>query len=53
MWHIWWRSRECGTYGGEVGNVAHMGEETLACWLLVGKCEGRGPLGRPRHIFGG
>jgi hypothetical protein len=30
-----------------------MGEETLAYWVLVRKCEGRGPLGRPRHIFDG
>jgi len=62
MWHIWGRSRTCGTYGGGVGHVSHMGEEwgmwdmgegTLAYRVLVGKCEGRGPLGRPRHIFGG
>jgi len=27
MWRIWGRSRACGTYGGGVGHVAHMGEE--------------------------
>jgi hypothetical protein len=32
-----------------VGHVARMGERTKACRLLVGKPEGKKPLGRPRH----
>ena len=31
------------------GHVAHMGEERGACRVLVGKPEGKRPLGRPRH----
>jgi len=31
------------------GHVAHMGEERGVCRVLVGKPEGRRPLGRPRH----
>jgi hypothetical protein len=31
------------------GHVAWMGEKRNACRLLVGKPEGRRPLGRPRH----
>jgi len=31
------------------GHVAHMGEERGAYRFLVGKPEGRRPLGRPRH----
>jgi hypothetical protein len=31
------------------GHVARMGEKKYACWLLVGKPEGRRPLGRPRR----
>jgi hypothetical protein len=31
------------------GHVAHMGEKRNACSLLVGKPEGRRPLGRPRR----
>jgi hypothetical protein len=34
---------------GEVGHVARMGEKRYACRLLVGKPEGKRPLGRPRH----
>ena len=30
------------------GHVARMGEERGAHWILVGKPEGRRPLGRPR-----
>jgi hypothetical protein len=30
------------------GHVARMGEKRTACWLLVGKAEGKRPLGRPR-----
>jgi hypothetical protein len=30
------------------GHVARMGEKRNAYWLLVGKPEGRRPLGRPR-----
>ena len=30
------------------GNVALMGEEKGVCRVLVGKPEGKGPLGRPR-----
>jgi hypothetical protein len=33
------------------GHVAHMGEERGACRLLVGKPEGKRPLGRPRRIW--
>jgi hypothetical protein len=32
-----------------VGHVAHMGEERVVHRLLVGKPEGKRPLGRPRH----
>lgn len=32
-----------------VEHVAHMGEETLAYWVLVRKCEERRPLGTPKH----
>ena len=31
------------------GHVAHMGEERGVCRVLVGKPEGRRPLGRPRR----
>jgi len=31
------------------GHVAHMGEERWVYRVLVGKPEGRRPLGRPRH----
>jgi len=31
------------------GHVAHMGEERGAYRVLVGKLEGKRPLGRPRH----
>ena len=31
------------------GHVAHMGEERGAYGVLVGKPEGKRPLGRPRH----
>jgi hypothetical protein len=31
------------------GHVAHMGEVRGAYNILVGKSEGRRPLGRPRH----
>jgi hypothetical protein len=31
------------------GHVARMGEKRTACRLLVGKSEGKRPLGRPRH----
>ena len=31
------------------GHVAHMGEERGVYWVLVGKPEGRRPLGRPRR----
>ena len=31
------------------GHVAHMGERRGACRVLVGKPEGKKPLGRPRH----
>jgi hypothetical protein len=27
-----------------VGHVAHTGQEKNACWFLVGKAEGEGPL---------
>ena len=30
------------------GHVAHMGEERGVCRVLVGKLEGKRPLGRPR-----
>jgi hypothetical protein len=32
-----------------VGHVAHMGESRGVYRVLVGKSEGRKPLGRPRH----
>jgi hypothetical protein len=32
-----------------VGHVARMGEKRNACRLLVGKPEGKRPLGRPRR----
>jgi hypothetical protein len=31
------------------GYVARMGEKRNACRLLMGKSEGKKPLGRPRH----
>jgi len=31
------------------GHVSHMGEETGAYRVLVGKAEGKRPLGRPRR----
>jgi hypothetical protein len=31
------------------GHVACMGEERNVCKVLVGKSEGKRPLGRPRH----
>jgi hypothetical protein len=31
------------------GHVARMGEERTVCRILVGKPEGKRPLGRPRH----
>jgi len=31
------------------GHVAHMDEERGVYWVLVGKPEGKRPLGRPRH----
>jgi hypothetical protein len=33
------------------GHVAHMGESRGAGRVLVGKPEGKKPLGRPRHIW--
>jgi hypothetical protein len=34
------------------GHVAHMGERRGAHRVVVGKPEGRGPLGSPRHGLG-
>jgi hypothetical protein len=34
------------------GRVARMGEKRNAYRLLVGKPEGKRPLGRPRHVDG-
>jgi hypothetical protein len=31
------------------GHVGRMGERRVACRVLIGKPEGRRPLGRPRH----
>jgi len=31
------------------GHMARMGEERGVYWVLVGKLEGKRPLGRPRH----
>jgi hypothetical protein len=31
------------------GHVARMGEKLNACRVLVGKPEGKGPVGRPTH----
>jgi hypothetical protein len=33
------------------GHVAHMGEERIVYWVLVGKPEGKRPLGRPRCMW--
>jgi len=33
------------------GHVAHMGEERGVYGFLVGKPEGKRPLGRPRHTW--
>jgi hypothetical protein len=33
-----------------VGHVARMGQKRNACRLLLGKPEGKRPLGRPRHM---
>ena len=35
------------------GHVARMGERTSLYRVLVGKPEGKRPLGRPRHRWGG
>jgi hypothetical protein len=35
------------------GYVAHIGEKWNACRVLVGKPEGKRPLGRPRRKWGG
>jgi len=40
---IKWRRMRC------TGHVACMGEERGVCRVLVGKLEGRRPLGRPRR----
>jgi len=32
-----------------VGHVARMGDERLVCRVLVGKSEGRRPLGKPKR----
>jgi len=32
-----------------MGHIAHMGERRGAYRVLVGKSEGKRPLGRPRH----
>jgi hypothetical protein len=32
------------------GHVARMGEQRIACRILVGKPEGKRPIGRPRHM---
>jgi hypothetical protein len=34
-----------------MGHVARMGEKRNACRLLVGKPEGKRPLGRPRRTW--
>jgi hypothetical protein len=33
------------------GNVARMGETRNACRILVGRPEGKRPLGRPRRMW--
>jgi hypothetical protein len=33
------------------GHVARIGEKRNVCWLLVGKPEGKRPLGRPRRTW--
>jgi hypothetical protein len=33
------------------GHVAHVGEGRGVYWVLVGKPEGKRPLGRPRHMW--
>jgi hypothetical protein len=33
------------------GHVARMGSKRNAYEILVGKPEGKGPLGRPRHMW--
>jgi len=35
------------------GHASHMGEMKNACSILVGKPEGKGPCGRPRHRWEG
>jgi len=56
--------RACGTYGGGVGHVAHIGEkhgmwdmggggDTFASGVWGGKGGGRGPLGNQKNILGG
>jgi len=44
MWHIWGRSRTCGTYGGGVGHVSHMGEE-WGMWHIWGRSGACGTYG--------
>ena len=36
-------------YNKWAGHVARMGEESVVCRVLVGKPEGKRPLGRPRR----
>ena len=43
VWVIQSRRMRCA------GHVAHMGEEKGVYRVLVGKLEGKRPLGRPRH----
>jgi len=43
VWVIKWRRMRWS------GHVARMGEERVVYWVLVGKPEGRRPLGRPRR----
>jgi hypothetical protein len=33
------------------GHVTYMGEKRRVYKILVGKYEGKGPLGRPRHTW--
>jgi len=35
------------------GHVACMGDKRCACWVLVGRPEGKRPLGRPRRRWEG
>ena len=50
MWYVWGRSTACGTYGGGVRHVAHMGEE-YGMWQIWRRSRACGTYeGGVRHV---